>query len=161
MKKSDELKRFETDLRMDPELNQRMDAACKRIMEEGRAQSDAELIVKAAEELGYAITAGDLERDAAAKREFDPDELAAASGGEAHGECISDWRCMLVENQEGQDEFGHNQWCVTAWHCSAVTLHTDTESQNVSCWSNYKCGFVYQDTTIGPDGVDPDPSRRS
>lgn len=38
-----------------------------------------------------------------------------------------------------EDENGHDNWCVATWHCYTAMIHTDSDSEWVSCWSNYKC----------------------
>ncbi len=38
-----------------------------------------------------------------------------------------------------EDEKGHDNWCVAAWHCYTAMLHTESESRWVSCWSDYNC----------------------
>ena len=46
-----------------------------------------------------------------------------------------------------KDEKGHDGACLTAWHCYAATLHSDTESKSVSCWKNYLCFYAYHEET--------------
>ena len=42
-----------------------------------------------------------------------------------------------------RSEYGHGSWCVTAWHCELVTLHTSTESKHVWCFYDYKCTDLF------------------
>ena len=125
MSKSEEILRLERDMYEQPELREKLEAECKRIAEAGEAKSDGEVMVRAAAVLGYTITLEELERSAADRQELDPDELEDAAGGERR-----------------KDEYGHEVWCLTAWHCHAVTLHTETTDKTVACWTDYRCGQI-------------------
>ncbi len=124
MSKNEELQRLERDLNEQPELREKLDAEIKRIAGAGEAQCDGEAMVKAAASLGYTITIEELERAAADLEKLDDDELDAAAGG-------------------AQDE-KHTNWCIKSWYCFAALRHTDTESKDVACWSDYVCIVSYQ-----------------
>jgi len=127
MSKSEELLRLERDLNEQPELGEKLDAEIKRIAEAKEAQSDGEVMVKAAAALGYTITMGELERATADLEKLDDDELDAAGGFDI------------------QDETGHNKWCIKSWYCFTVLQHTDTKSKDVACWSDYTCVYAYKE----------------
>ena len=78
-------------------------------------------MAKAAAELGYSISAADLERSAAEIQELDLDELENVAGGVS------------------TDEDGNDTFCITAWHCFTAALHTEAKSKDAACWSDYKC----------------------
>ena len=126
MGKSEELLRLERDLNEQPELRKKLDAECKHIAEAKDAKCDGEIMVRAAAALGYTITLEELERATAAVQELDPDEMAAAGG-------------------RREDEKGHNTWCLTAWHCFSVTLHTETKEKFAACWSDWDCIAAHKD----------------
>ena len=138
MSESEELKRLEADMASDKELEKKFYETVDRIATESKPQSDGELFAAAAAELGYNITAADFERLYAEQEEISPEELEQASGGGSENkDCWKDYLCMLVWNQEHMDEYGHNGVCITAWHCYAVTLHTEAENHDVRCWKDY------------------------
>ena len=118
MSRFEEIKRFDAALNASEELRRDFEGACARIAKEGEARSDSEIMAKAAGELGFNISAADLERSAAELQELDLDELENVAGG----------------TDDGKDTF-----CITAWYCFTAALHTDTQSKDVSCWSDYKC----------------------
>ena len=125
MSNLNELKRFEQDLRASEELRKKLDEAVKRIAAEGKAQSDGEIMVKAAKELGYEISIAALEQAQAEAEHLDPAELGQVAGG-------------LGDKVDGDD---HDAWCLTIWHCFGATLHTTPSEDNrkVTCWSDYRC----------------------
>ena len=126
MNKTPEMARMEADLSASEALREQLDTAMKRIAEAGEAQSDGEIFEKAAAELGYQITAAELERVSAANEEISPDEMELAAGA------------------GGEDGDGHDNWCLTAWHCHAITLHTTPSKGNedVACFDNYLCRMM-------------------
>ncbi|MDO4539093.1 MAG: hypothetical protein Q4B54_13095 [Coriobacteriales bacterium] len=126
-----ELSRLEDDLEKDEGLRKKLDEAARRIAEEGKAGSDVEAISAAAAELGYDVSVADLERASAEGADVDDAELELVAGGFGTKE----------------DEYGHDVWCFTAWHCTAATLHTETKSHEVACWSDYMCFFVVNHDT--------------
>ena len=140
MSNQNEVKRFENDLKANKELRKKLDDAVKRIAAEGLAQSDGEVMVSAAKELGYDISITALEQAKAEAEALDPEELAAVAGGvENQDLCSSIYACDDIFNETYIDEYGHDSWCMTAWHCLAATLHTDAQDQDVTCWKDYQC----------------------
>ena len=135
MVKTEEMRRMEEDMNSSAELREKLDAAVKRIVGEGQIGSDGELFEKAAAELGYKITAAELERFAAEQEEIDPEELEQAAGGKM--------------NEDGD---GHDAWCVFGYHCYTALVHTTPNEKNevTTCWKDYRCGFVYKDNLISP-----------
>ncbi len=128
MTKTEEMKRLEADMASDKELYEKFNKTVDRIAGEKTAQSDGELFAKAAQELGFNITAADFEKLDAEREEVSADELEQVAGGGS------------------EDDKGHDQWCFTAWHCFTATLHTSTETKTVACWKDYSCSFVYNDS---------------
>lgn len=120
MNNKNELTRMEEALRNDEELRKKFEEAIKKVAESGEAKCDGEVMVKAAAELGFSITIEELERAKADSEELSDDELDNASGG--------------VNLRE--DDKGHTNWCITAWHCLATTLHTETTTHEEACWSS-------------------------
>ena len=144
MKHSDELKRLEEDLKGSEVLAKNLDEACKRIASEGQAESDGEVMVAAAKELGYDISIAALEQARAAAEELDPEALMSVAGGIDNGDhkgwCDdNNFNCFTNYHQHIEDEDDHDGWCLTAWHCFATTLHTGQKDQDVSCWSDSTC----------------------
>ena len=127
MTKTEEMKRLEAAMASDKELREKFSKTVDRIATEKTVQSDGDLFAKAAQELGYNITAADFEKLDAEREEVSADELEQVAGGGS------------------EDDKGHDQWCFTAWHCFTATLHTSTETKWVSCWKDYSCAFVYND----------------
>ena len=121
MSRFEEIKRFDAALNASEELRRDFEETCARIAKEGEARSDSEIMAKAAAELGFNISAADLERSAAELQELDLDELENVAGG------------------GGTDEHGFDTFCITAWHCFTAVLHTESQSKEVSCWSDYNC----------------------
>ena len=128
MTKTEEMIRFETDLNASAELREKLEATIKRIVGEGLADSDGELLEKAAAELGYQVKAAELERTLAEQAELSPDELEQIGAGVGHEE----------------DQDGHDLWCLTAWHCYVATIHTTPPDggHETPCWKTYMCMFV-------------------
>ena len=142
MKKSDEMIRLEKELAQDREFAEKFDAAMKDVAEAGGYKSDAEVMVKAAESLGYDISAAELERMKADMEKMDPEDMEQVAGGTDY--CSKDYLCMLNYRQHTEDRDGHNEFCAAAWHCYTAFLHTDNGSAQ-ACWSDYRCILVYYD----------------
>ena len=134
MKKSEEMMRLDRDLKADPELAKKFNEAIAEAAKSEACENENELIALVAKSLGYEISAGELERIKAAKEELDPEEMTLAAGGEENCECL--WKTKK------EDEYGHANKCLTAWHCEIVTLHTETKSTDVWCFSKYRCSDV-------------------
>ena len=150
MQKSDEVKRFEADINASRELRVRFRDECKRLAESGNYTNDAEISCAAAVALGYGLTQADFERQSAAMEQVDDEALKDVAGGNTPFDdmfsCLKDYACFsLYETDEFEDEYGHNGWCLTAWHCESVTLHTESATKNTFCWKNYLCTFINKD----------------
>ena len=117
MSKSEEMLRLERELNGQPELREKLNAEMKRIA-------------------GYDVTLEELERAAADLEKLDDSELEAAGGKAAN----SDKRKIVKDGQ------GHETWCLGNWHCYAVMLHAETDSEEAACWKNYDCLFVQKNT---------------
>ena len=148
MSKSEEMKRLEAAMASDKELREKFSKTVDRIAGEKTVQNDGDLFAKAAQEIGFNITAADFERLDAENEEVSTDELESVAGGVDNDNwCLKNYECYAVyECSRGEgDEYGHHNWCVTAWHCNSATLHTKTESDTVSCWKNYCCFLINKD----------------
>ena len=148
MKKTSEMLRFEKDIASDAALRTKLDAAVREAIDSGVCHSDGEALSRAARSLGYEINAAELERMGAETQELSLEEMASAAGGDGDYDrvhknlCTKDWHCDIFWNSAAEDEYGHNNWCATVWHCYMASMHTETESKNVSCWSDYLCAFI-------------------
>ena len=143
----EELKRFEKALNTDKEMKGRLDEICKRLAAEGDAQSDGEVMVQAAKELGYDISIAALEKAKAEAEALDPAELEAVAGGGTDPEkvkegCVVDYGCEYDYHKMTDDEYGHDWLCLAVWHCFTAMLHTEGETEVEACWADYHCGFV-------------------
>ena len=92
-------------------------------------------MVKAAASLGYTVRPEELERAAADLEKLDDDELEAAGG-------------KGFRKEKKTDEHGRLEWCVAAWHCFVATLHSETESTDVTCWKDHRCILVNKGVKI-------------
>ena len=72
---------FEAALKESKELQEKFEAAKKRIVENNGATNKAELLAKAATEVGFALNVADLERAIAEAQELSEEELEQVSGG--------------------------------------------------------------------------------
>ena len=149
MKKSEEILRMERDMNENPELLEKLKAEVRRIAEAGEAECDGEALLKAAAELGYTITLDEQDRAAAELEAVDDEELEKVAGGIEENDktqewCAYDYKCVAAWNSSHQDEKGHDNWCVTGWHCYVATLHSEAESEEVSCLKDYMCELAYK-----------------
>ena len=85
MGKFENILTFEAALQGSKELQEKFASAKARIAESGEAASDAELLVKAAAEVGYTLTVEELERAIAQAQEVNEEELAKVAGGIGDG----------------------------------------------------------------------------
>ncbi len=131
MANENNLKRFMADLEASEELRQKLDETVERIVKTETFASDGELMMAAAAELGYEISAADFERTAAEAEDLDDAELEGVAGG---------WNGLLDLRE---DEHGHDEWCLFVWHCYTAVLHTESYVSYVSCWKDYHCDALY------------------
>ena len=98
MENREELKRFQEDMKADRELYRKLEEIGRRMLKDGCKESGNELMAKAAKELGYSITAAELERAEAAAEELDDDQLDGVSGGftadeSGKADCTQNFTC--------------------------------------------------------------------
>ena len=118
---TENVRKFEKDLRGNKELRQKLLEELKKIVEEKSAESDAEAMAKAAQAMGYDFTLADMEKANAETQELDPEEMGQAAGGA----CFADYDCY------------------TAWH------HDTPDQQGTACLKDYECVSVYHDSKVG------------
>lgn len=117
---NDHLKKLEAALRENRELAEKFEAELKRINEEKLAANEREAFAKAANTLGFELTAADLEKAAAAAQQLDPEELDKVSGG--GGEAPDD------------------DWCLFDYSCYTAYHHPKHKEGDLEpCWSDYGC----------------------
>ena len=140
MNKTAEMIRMEADMAASEELRGKLEAAMKRIAEAGEAKSDGEIFEKAAAELGYHITAAELERLSAENEAVSPDELDQAAGGVVYYPS----KPSKGDDNRKEDSDGHAVFCMAAWHCYTAMIHTKANQGNerVRCWKDYNCIMV-------------------
>ena len=131
---SEEMIRFAKDLNEKEDLKEKLDEVTRKLLEDKKAESDGELMVKAAEELGYHFTIADLEQSKAEAEALDPEDLAAVSGGYRQTCEGSTW--------VREDEYGHDENCIVGWHCNMAFMHTKSKEPYVRCWSDHRCNVV-------------------
>ena len=93
MSKSENILAFEAALRESRELQEKFEAAKKRIADNKEASCDGEMLVKAAAEVGFTLTVAEIERSFAQNQELSDDELASVAGG--FDWCWSDYDCVM------------------------------------------------------------------
>ena len=146
MEKSPEMLRLEKDLNASEELREKLNLEIERIAKSGEAKCDGEVMVKAAAALGYQLSISELEQAQAEMQELDLEEMDAVAGGFDENrqgeECFADYTCMCNWNTKNEDENGHNAWCVTVWHCHVISMHTETNSKKVTCFTDYLCEWL-------------------
>ena len=110
MENREELKRFQEDMRADRELYRKLEEIGRRMLKDGSKESGNELMAKAAKELGYSITAAELERAEAAAEELDDDQLDGVSGGfdeSTWTDCTLNFACSNNVNKKDYDGYYH------------------------------------------------------
>ena len=115
---TENVRKFEKDLRGSKELQKRLVEELKKITEEKSAESDAEAMAKAAQALGYDFTVADMEKANAETQELDVEEMEQAAGGV----CFADYDCY------------------TAWN------HDTPDQKGTACFSDYECMTVYHES---------------
>ena len=100
MSKNENVAAFENALKENKELLESFELARKRIAENNEATSRAELLVKAAAEIGYALNIADVERAMAESEELSEDELANVAGGAKSFWCWQDYYCFSLYHTE-------------------------------------------------------------
>jgi hypothetical protein len=102
--------------------------------------SKAEALSLAAAAVGLEISPEEVERAMAEAQELDDEELEKIGGGDAT--CDKAYWCgeLFIP---GEDEKGHDNWCVAAWHCFDVFLHTEATKHDEACFADYICAIIY------------------
>ena len=104
------------------------------------ATSDSEVISMAAAAMGVQITAEEVEQETAERQRIADEDLEMIAGGASGA---------------GEDRFGHDNWCITVWHCYLTLTHDDGNAERhhcvksyknpqETCLSNFQCVFVSQ-----------------
>ena len=117
---TENVRKFEKDLRENKELQKKLVEELKKITEEKSAGSDAEAMAKAAHALGYDFTVADMEKANAETQELDPEEMEQAAGGW----CFADYDCYTAWNHDSPDQPGSaclkDYDCVSVYHNSKI-----------------------------------------
>ena len=116
MSKSESILAFEAALQESKELQEKFVAAQKRIIENKEAESDGELLVKAAAEVGFTLTMEELERAMAQKQELNDEELDNVAGGASNTQnlCWKDYSCSFVYHHDSTDK---DDFCALNYFC--------------------------------------------
>ncbi len=102
--------------------------------------NDAEAISLAAAAAGLEITPEEVERAMAEAQELDEEELKKIGAGDAM--CDKAYMCGDLF-LPGEDEKGHDNFCVVGWHCFDVFLHTEATKHDEACFADYICAVIY------------------
>lgn len=138
MTRTSEMARLESDLKSSVELRARFEGAARRIADAGEATSDADAMAKAAAELGYGVSASDVEKMIADAENLDEEELVSV----AAGNLFNNVGGPLLDGRDDMDN--HAAWCVAAWHCYTGFMHTEGSTKEEKCMRNYACVFAYE-----------------
>ena len=96
MSKSENIKAFEAALKENKDLQDKFVAAKKRIVENKEAAGDIEMLVMAAAEVGFTLSAAEVERAIAENQELNDEELERVTGGCIYCMCWMDYGCFLL-----------------------------------------------------------------
>jgi len=138
---NEELKRLENDLK----ANGKLDEAAKRIAAEGKAQSDGEIMVTAAKELGMISPSLRWSRPGRKRSLWISRRWQRPPAGKNIIITVSprtNYVCTANYGSETEDEYGHDAMCLTVWHCATIALHTESKDKQVNCWKDYLCYLV-------------------
>ena len=143
-------KQFDIDMDASQELVEQYNEILHRIAVDETAESDADAVIKAAKELGYTITAADLERAMARNEKMDLEELESVSGGSDL--CWKDYSCVVAYHTSTVDNDDHDFWCVADYHCITAYHHNtptggyegedNNNNRQTVCWSDYSCAII-------------------
>ena len=117
---TENVRKFEKDMRGNEELRKKLFEELKKIAEEKSAESDAEAMAKAAQALGYDFTVADMEKANAETQELDPEEMEQAAGG----------------------------WCFADYDCYSAWTHDTPDQQGSACFSDYECITLYHESKV-------------
>ena len=104
MSKSENILAFEAALKENKELQKKFVAAQKRIIENKEAESDGELLVKVAAEIGFTLSVAEIERSMAQNQELSDEELDNVAGGAGKEWCSAAYYCFMVYENGGEPE---------------------------------------------------------
>ena len=93
MSKSETLMAFEAALKESKELQEKFEAAKKRLCENKEDGDRTELLIKVAAELGFTLTISEVDRAIAQTQELSEEELANIAGGSFNW-CMWDYVCI-------------------------------------------------------------------
>ena len=143
MNSAEKINKVMQELNSSEELGKQYELKRQEAKDSGQYKSDGEVVVAALNAMGYDVTMGDFERTAASAEKLDPEELKTVAGGW----CWKNDKCAQLYNTNYEDPKGHNNLCLTLWHCYVTTLHTDTgeEYGDNACWKDYQCMLSYMD----------------
>ena len=96
MSKSEEMKRFESDLKASEDLRNKLKACYEQLGGKTDATLDDELMVKAAAALGYQLTEADFARERAKAEELSAEDLEKVSGGDITIWCTYNVYCFWL-----------------------------------------------------------------
>ena len=128
---ANKLAQLESTLKENEELAAKYKEALASAKEAGM-KSDVEALAFAAKAVGVEISISQIEADLAQAQSLSDDDLNLVSGGVSY-------------EGEGEDEYGHDLWCVTIWHCYTISAHTETEHTAAACFNDYTCYFAWYD----------------
>ena len=143
----EKIEKLKRDLKENEELAEQFERKAQEARNSGKYTSDREVVTVAANALGYDLTQADFERAEASTEKLDRSELTTVAGGW----CWKNNKCGYVYKTDDEDKYGHSNFCMTLWHCLAVSLHTDTGVNHDSyigdeaCWKDYRCLMAYMD----------------
>lgn len=128
---SDSIKAFETELKDNPEMLQKMKNAVNGIMESNAAIGEVEAFTMAAKTLGFDISVEGLMRSKADLQVLDDDELDAVAGGKDH---------------DGEDEnhCDSKYWC-DVWYFHDIMIDGSVkDTTKVQCLAYYLCDHIFK-----------------
>ena len=118
------VKKFEQALRENKELAEQFAGELKRITEERSAGNDAEAMAKAAQALGFDLTAADFEKASAETQEIDPEELQQTAGGF----CWGDYDCYTIYHHDTPDD--DKTACLFNHSCIIIAYEYNEEDES-------------------------------
>ena len=111
-----DLKAFLERMKEDSAFAEKVKETGDRIKKDEENLGEGEVLVRAAKELGYEFTLGDIDRNIADEQELDDDELASAAGGTAK---TGEPGFLDIFLAWWDTTFGNTNWCMEgAYHCA-------------------------------------------
>ena len=132
------LMEMEAALAADSELAAKYKEALDGAKDAG-AKSDVEALCLAAAAAGFELDPTEVEQSMADAANLSEEDLEAVTGG------LADFSMGAEQDEElPTDEFGHEASCVAVWHCLTAMLHTESNTKEIACWSDYSCAVLYR-----------------